>query len=133
MLTGTKRGKLLIQIALLVGSIFVVWASIQSAQSNLQALGITNGFAFLDRATGWGYSFSFLPRSIDDTYSRTLLIGLLNTLFVGFISIILSTIFGFLIGSVRGSSKPALQTLASIYVQIFRNIPLLFNCLIGIS
>lgn len=125
--SGARQRSLLFQGLLLVGAVILAWSALSNARTNLEDLGITSGFAFLDRATGWAYSFSLIPRSIDDSYARTLSIGFMNTLFVGFISIILSTIFGFIIGSLRSSSKLGLQVLSSVYVQIFRNIPLILQ------
>lgn len=116
-----------VQIGLVLLVLLVVFGAIRSAQVNLAALGITSGFSFLDRSTGWSYSFSLLERSIDDPYSRTLLIGFLNTIFVGLISIVLATILGFVIGTMRDSKNLGLQVISSIYVQIFRNIPLILQ------
>lgn len=116
-----------VQIGLVLLVLLVVFGAIRSAQVNLAALGITSGFSFLDRSTGWSYSFSLLERSIDDPYARTLLIGFLNTIFVGLISIVLATILGFVIGTMRDSKNLGLQVISSIYVQIFRNIPLILQ------
>ena len=115
------------QIALVALVIIIIIGAVRSAQVNLAALGITSGFSFLDRATGWAYSFSLIERSIDDTYARTLLIGFLNTLFVGSTSIVLATILGFIIGTMRDSQNLGLQSVASLYVQVFRNIPLILQ------
>ena len=116
-----------IQAGLIALVIAIIWGAIQSAQTNLAAMGLTSGFDFLDRSTGWGYSFSLIERSIDDAYSRTIMIGFLNTLFVGFISILFATVLGFFIGTLRDSQNLGLQALSSVYVQIFRNIPLILQ------
>ena len=58
-------------------------AMIVNARQSLDAQGMTSGFAFLERSTGWDFSFSTLEYSISDTYQRTLIIGLLNTLLLG--------------------------------------------------
>ncbi|MEM9604515.1 MAG: ABC transporter permease subunit [Pseudomonadota bacterium] len=108
----------------------VLWllvGMVLSTQRNLDTLGITSGFGFLDRSTGWGYSFSLIPRSIDDTYRRTLTIGFLNTLFLGLLCIALSTVAGFIIGSVRDARNLALASVAACYIQLFRNIPLILQ------
>jgi len=119
------------EIALQVGVVVLVLAvvvgAVRSAQINLAALGITSGYSFLERDTGWSYSFSLLERSIDDTYARTLTIGFLNTLFVGLISIVFATVFGFIIGTMRDSRNLGLQVASSIYIQIFRNVPLILQ------
>ncbi len=125
----SKRKKLLIQCAIVAATIAFIWVIVETARTNLATLGITSGFGFLERATGWGYSFSLIERSIDDTYARTLMIGLMNTIFLGAISIVLSTILGFIIGTARDASNLAVQSAATIYVQIFRNIPLILQLL----
>lgn len=119
--------RLLIQALIVIAIMVIVWSTYTTAQTNLNALGITGGYAFLERATGWSYSFSLLPRSVDDTYLRTLTIGFINTLFLGSLCIVLSTVLGFVIGSIRDTSNLALQTIASVYVQLFRNLPLILQ------
>ncbi len=119
--------RLLIQAVIIIALVAIVWSTYTTAQTNLNALGITGGYAFLERATGWSYSFSLIPRSVDDTYLRTLTIGFINTLFLGTLCIVLSTIIGFAVGSIRDTSNLALQTIASVYVQLFRNLPLILQ------
>ncbi len=122
-----KRRKLVIQSLLVAVSLLVIYGAVSTARTNLEAQGLTSGFGFLDRGTGWDYSFSLVPKSISDPYARTLFVGFLNTLFVGFISIFLTTLFGFIIGSARDASNIAIKTAATIYVQIFRNVPLILQ------
>lgn len=128
-----QRKKIIIQFLLIVLSVVVIWGIVANTLIELDEQGLTSGFGFLERAVGWAYSFSLIPRSIEDTYARTLLIGFSNTLFVGIISIILSTIFGFLIGAARQSKNLSLQIVSSIYIQIFRNIPLILQVIIWYS
>ncbi len=110
----------LLVVAIALGAYF-------SARINLQEMGLTSGFNFLNRDTGWSYSFSLIDRNIDDTYRKTLFIGFLNTVFVGLISILFATILGFLIGTMRDSLNPGLRAISSVYVQIFRNVPLILQ------
>ena len=119
--------ELVVQLVLAVLVLAVVIGAVRSARINLAELGITSGFSFLDRDTGWSYSFSLIERSIDDTYRKTLLIGFLNTLFVGSISIVFATILGFVIGTMRDSRNLGLQVASAAYIQIFRNIPLILQ------
>ncbi|MEM9438943.1 MAG: ABC transporter permease subunit [Pseudomonadota bacterium] len=119
--------KALIQTAFLGLVIIIIWGAVSSARTNLSELGISSGFAFLDRATGWGYSFSLFERSIDDTYARTLFIGFTNTLFLGILSIILATILGVIMGTLRDARNIAAKSLATLFVQVFRNIPLILQ------
>lgn len=105
----------------------VVVGAISSARVNLAELGLSSGFDFLNRATGWSYSFSLIERSIDDTYARTLTIGVLNTVFLGAISIVLSTVLGFAIGTARDARGLGVNAAATAFVQVFRNIPLILQ------
>ena len=122
-----KRRRLIIQSALIMFSALITLSAVQSARINLEALGLVSGFEFLERSTGWSYSFSLIKRDINDSYARTLTIGFLNTVFLGFLTIVLSTVFGFLIGTLCDARNPALKTAAAIYIQIFRNIPLILQ------
>lgn len=124
-----KRRKLITQSALIVLSALIIIGAIQSAKVNLSALGLTSGFGFLERSTGWSYSFSLIDRDINDSYARTLTIGFMNTVFLGFLTIVLSTILGFLIGTFRDARNPALKTAATVFIQIFRNIPLILQAI----
>ena len=125
-LTGNKT---LIQALILAASVLVIWGAVSNAHYNLDRLNMTSGFGFLERGTGWSYSFSLIERSINDRYAYTLFIGLLNTLFVGFISIFTTTVFGFIIGTLRDSIHPLLSFAANVYIQIFRNIPLVLQAI----
>lgn len=122
-----KRRSLIIQSTIVVLTALVVWGAVTNAQYNLTRLNMTSGFSFLERDTGWDYSFSLIERSINDRYYFTLFVGLLNTLFVGFICIFTTTFFGFIIGTLRDARHPALSFAANVYVQIFRNVPLILQ------
>ena len=123
----SKRRKISIQVAIVAIVVTTIIALVWNTTNQLEKQGLTRGFAFLERSIGWGYSFSLIERSIQDTYSKTLLIGFLNTIFVGFIAIILSTIFGFAIGTAKDSNNLTMKSVATIYIQIFRNIPLILQ------
>ena len=56
-------------------------------------------------------------------------VGLTNTLLVAAIGIVLATILGFVIGLARLSSNWLVARLATVYVEIVRNVPLLLQLL----
>ena len=51
--------------------------------------------------------------------------GLLNTLYIAAVSITLSLIFGTILGLMRNRKDKILRTVATVYIEIVRNIPLL--------
>ena len=87
--------------------------------------GLGFGFSFLSRSAGFDISGSLIPYSSRDTYARAFLVGLLNTLIVSVLGIILSTILGVIVGVARLSPNWLVRRIASWYVEIIRNTPLL--------
>ena len=90
---------------------------------------VASGFGFLDHTAGFSISQTLIDYSEEMSYGRTLWVGLLNTLLVSAISIVLSTILGFIIGIGRLSSNWMVAKLCTIYIETLRNIPLLLQIL----
>jgi len=118
---------IIIQALFLIAVAVLITSAYSSGQTNLSKMGLTNGFSFLERATGWSYSFSMIDHSTDDPYYRTLFSGFLNTFVLGITAIVFSTILGFAIGTARDAKNFAVQGSAAIFIQIFRNIPLILQ------
>ncbi len=108
-------------------------AAVMSTRASLEAQSLTTGFGFLERSTGWDFSFSVLEYSISDSYKKTMLIGLLNTLLLGFLGIFFATILGVLVGLIRTSKNKLFSSLGTVYVEIFRNVPLILQALFWYS
>ncbi len=100
---------------------------VMTARTNLEAQGMTSGFDFLERATGWGVSFSLIDFSTSDSYLKVIWVGLLNSLFLGVISMSFATIIGIAIGIMRVSGNKMAELIGTIYVEVFRNLPLLLQ------
>ena len=105
---------------------------VANAVANLRASGIASGFGFLTREAGFAIGETpFLSYSAGNSYLKALAIGLLNTLRVAALAILLSTVIGLFLGLARLSPNWLLAKLASTYVEIVRNVPLivqLFFC-----
>lgn len=122
-----------LQTAVLAVVLSILIFFVATAQQNLAAQGITSGFDFLYRSTGWDISFSLMDYNIRDPYWRALLIGLENTLIVGLLGLLFATIFGTLIGIARVVPNPLLRALGTVYVEVFRNVPLILQGLFWYS
>lgn len=96
-------------------------------KQNLDTLGITSGFGFLYRTTGWDIPFALLDYDIRSPYWRVLLIGFLNTLFTGLLGLFFATILGTIVGMARVSDNFVMRALGTTYVELFRNVPLLLQ------
>jgi len=120
---------LLSQLILLA---LVVWAGYElvlNARANLQAQQITGGFGFLSNTAGFGVNQTLIAYNESDSYGRVFLVGLCNTLLVAGLGIAFATLLGFAIGIARLSPNWLLARLAGAYVELIRNLPLLFQIL----
>ena len=87
------------------------------------------GFGFLDTEYQTPIGEHFIPYDPSDTYLHALLVAAVNTLVVAVLGVILATILGIIIGVARLSSNWLVSKLALIYVEFFRNVPLLVQLL----
>lgn len=118
---------LFFQFILIVGlGVFLVFI-VNNTLANMEARGISTGFAFLSERSGFDILQSLIPFSADSTYGRTFVVGLLNTILITVLGIILATILGFIIGVARLSKNWLIARLATVYIETFRNIPLLIQ------
>ena len=104
-----------------------VWYLVSNTLHNLSVRNIATGFDFLAREAGFAIGESVLSYTPEDTYSRALTVGLLNTLRAAAIGIVLATLLGTIIGIARLSSNWLVAKLASVYVEVMRNVPLLLQ------
>ncbi|EXF46130.1 polar amino acid ABC transporter inner membrane protein [Pseudomonas sp. BAY1663] len=113
----------LFQIIAVIAVVAFGWYLFHNTQTNLAHRGITSGFGFLNNAAGFGISQHLIDYSESDSYGRVFWIGLLNTLLVSVVGIFFATIMGFILGVGRLSSNWLIRQLATLYIEIFRNIP----------
>ncbi|MCG8419236.1 MAG: amino acid ABC transporter permease [Proteobacteria bacterium] len=106
---------------------YFAWTILNNTLDNMARRGIRTGFSFLNNESGFGILLSLIEYDESSTYGRTFLVGLLNTLLVSVLGIFFATIFGFLLGIARLSTNWLIAQLASIYVEMIRNIPLLLQ------
>jgi general L-amino acid transport system permease protein len=98
--------------------------------TNSQTRGITTSFSWLDLRAGFTPSESVIAYTVDDTYGRALMVGLINTIMVSVVGIFLATIIGLGFGIARLSSNWLVSKVALAYVEIFRNTPVLVQLLV---
>ncbi|HET6619309.1 MAG TPA: ABC transporter permease subunit [Dongiaceae bacterium] len=125
-----ERKRALIWQALVVAALVAVVAFIiVNMVSNLRTLGVPLGFDFLSFPAGFAISFSMIPINLESHIGRLIIVGMLNTLLAAAISIVLSTVLGFLIGILRLSRNYLVARLAAVYIEVMRNVPVLVQLL----
>ena len=115
------------QIVVVALIVWFGWEIITNTAENLKARNIAGGFGFLNINAGFGITQSLITYSELSSYGRALVVGLLNTLLVAGLGVFFATIFGFLIGVARLSNNWLISRIATVYVEVLRNIPLLLQ------
>lgn len=100
---------------------------VRNTLANLERQGIASGFGFLGSTAGFSIGESLIEYHEEDTYGRTFMVGLLNTIWISFWGILFATILGFIIGIARLSSNWLISKLAMVYIEVLRNVPLLLQ------
>ena len=117
------------QIIVFAAVMWAGWYLFSNTSQNLEARGMSAGFGFLESTAGFSISFSIIPYEAGDSYLWVYLVGITNTLLLSFLAIVATTLLGFFIGILRLSKNWMVSQLASWYVEILRNTPLLLQIL----
>ncbi|MGZ9810950.1 amino acid ABC transporter permease [Pseudoroseicyclus sp. H15] len=121
----TRYRSMTIQIvALIVLLTFFGWL-INNTIENLAALGKDFDFGFLGQRAGYDINQTLIPYDSGYTHARAALVGILNTLLVAFLGCVTATVIGVIAGVLRLSKNWVIGRLMTVYVEAFRNIPLL--------
>lgn len=107
-------------VVILVGFILV-----NNTNRGLKKAGLTFSFDYLSTPSNVQIDEGLLPHSRTDTYAHAFLVGLLNTMRVIILGLALATLLGLTMGVARLSSNWLIRTLATVYIEIMQNTPLL--------
>jgi general L-amino acid transport system permease protein len=113
-------------LLLVLGMAYLGWNLIQ----NLAAAGLNISYKFLGDPAGYDINQTLISYSSQSTHWQASLVGVLNTLLVAFLGCIMATVIGVIVGVLRLSNNWLVRQLMSIYVEIFRNVPVLIWILI---
>ncbi|MFN7348961.1 MAG: amino acid ABC transporter permease, partial [Dolichospermum sp.] len=116
----------LIFVFLAVVIVVILWSNVRR---NLQQLGIQFGFNFLKQQASFDIGETIVNYQPTDAYNYALLVGLINSLRIAIMSILLTTIVGITAGISRLSDNWLVRKISFVYVEIFRNTPLLLQLL----
>src|ERR1700731_5426384 len=126
---GAGWSGFVLQILFVAALAWIAYEIVANARANLEAQRITSGFGFLGNTAGFDVSQALIPYSGSDTYTRVFFVGLLNTLVVAVIGIFFATVIGFIVALGRLSPNWLLSRISGGYVELVRNLPVLFQIL----
>ncbi|TQS73494.1 ABC transporter permease subunit [Rhodobacteraceae bacterium] len=129
----TRYRSLTIQAVTMILVMLGVWWLIGNLLDNLNALGKTFDFGFLEQRAGYDIAQTLIPYSNDSTHARAALVGLLNTLWVSLLGCIAATVIGVVVGILRLSNNWLIARLMTVYVEAFRNVPVLLWILVALA
>ncbi|HVY98449.1 MAG TPA: ABC transporter permease subunit [Dongiaceae bacterium] len=123
-----KRGIVaqVVTIAIVVG---IFWFLIYNMLENQKRLGVPLSLDFLNGTAGFQVSFSLIPITLDSSILTVIKTGIINTLLASAISVVIATLLGFFIGVLRLSTNWLIARIATVYIEVVRNIPLLVQLL----
>jgi len=120
-----KLRSIFFQVIIVAVLLWLAYEIVHNTILNLQRLNKDFGFAFLSRTSGFDIIQTLVPYSSASTYGTALYVGFLNTVLISFLSIIAATIIGFIVGIMRLSKNWLASRIATVYIEVFRNVPLL--------
>ena len=114
------------QVAVWAAVIGLLAYFVRNASDNMAKAGIASGFDFLGRASGIELPFLLTGYTAQSSILDLLWAGVVNTMTVALVAIVAATLLGFVLGIARLSRNWLLASLAGAYVEVVRNIPVLF-------
>ena len=115
------------QTVMVVVLVALVWTASGYAVANMARLHIPLNFDFWHQTAGFEINQTLVPYSALSTYGDAFWVGLWNTILVAAVGVVLATVIGFVIAVLRLSPNWIVAKLATVYVELFRNIPLLLQ------
>ena len=103
---------------------------ISNLLSNLRAAGLNISYEFLGEPAGYDINQRLIAYDSQSSHWKAAVVGLLNTLLVAVVGCFLATLIGVVVGVLRLSKNWLVRKLMSIYVEIFRNVPVLIWILV---
>ena len=125
LLGDTRYRSTTIQVFAFIVFVSVAFWLVDNTAKNLAALGKEIDFSYLSSRAGYDINQRLIQYTNDSTHARAALVGILNTLLVAFFGCFIATILGLFIGILRLSNNCIISRLTTVYIEGFRNIPIL--------
>ncbi len=125
LLYDTRYRSMTIQVIALIGFSAAVWWLVGNTIQNMNALGKDLSFNFLGEPAGYDINQRLIEYTSQSTHFRAAIVGVLNTLVIAVLGCALATVLGIVIGVLRLSNNWIVSRIMTVYVEMFRNVPVL--------
>jgi general L-amino acid transport system permease protein len=125
-----KVRSIFVQVVLVAILAFLAFEIAHNTIINLRSRNISSGFGFLSKTAGFDIIQTLVPYTSASNFGTALFVGLLNTVLVAVLGVVVATIIGFTMGVMRLSKNWLLAKVATLYIEFFRNIPVLLQIFI---
>lgn len=125
LLYDTRYRSMTIQVIAMIGFVSIVFWLISNTITNLNNLGKPVEFGFLFEPSSYDINQRLVEYNSRDSHLRASFVGVLNTLVVAFLGCITATIIGVFVGIARLSKNWLVSRIMTVYVEAFRNVPVL--------
>ncbi len=122
-----KKRAIIFQVGVLCMVGLLAYYLVSNTLINLERQSIATGFGFLNKESSFEIGESLIPYSAASSYGRALIVGALNTLKVAFIGVVITLILGAIVGVARLSTNWLVVKIASTYIEVMQNIPILLQ------
>ena len=130
LINDTRYRSYTFQVIALIGIMLLLGYLISNLINNLQAAGLNISYQFLGEPAGYDINQRLIEYNSQSTHFTAAIVGVLNTLLVAVLGCAMATVIGVVVGVLRLSRNWLIRTLMSVYVEIFRNVPVLIWILI---
>ncbi len=121
----TRYRSMTIQVVALIAFMLLAAWLISNTITNLNTLGKPVQFGFFTETASYDINQKLIEYNNQDSHLRAAFVGLLNTLLVAALGCVTATVVGVLVGVLRLSPNWLVGRIMTVYVEMFRNVPVL--------
>ena len=121
----TRYRSITIQVIAMILVLMGLYWLVNNTIQNLSALGKDFDFGFMTQPAGYDINQRLIEYTSQSSHGKAAMVGILNTVLVAFLGCLLATFLGVIAGVLRLSKNWVVSQLMAVYVEGFRNVPLL--------
>lgn len=125
LLNDTRYRSYTFQFIALIALIAAIAYLLSNLFENLAVAGLSLSWDYLGEPSGYDINQTLIEYTSRSSHWQATIVGVLNTLLVAFLACVTATVFGVIAGVLRLSKNWIVAKLMAVYVEGFRNVPVL--------